>query len=40
MTRAADMRAVFARFEESGLSLKGFGEREGISYSTLHCGRR
>jgi len=40
MKRAGEMRAVFARFEESGLSLKAFGERESISYSTLQYWRR
>ena len=40
MKRADEMRAVFARFEESGLTLKAFGEREGISYTTLQYWRR
>jgi hypothetical protein len=40
MKRAEEMRAVFARHEESGLSLKAFGEREGISYTTLQYWRR
>ena len=40
MKRADEMRAVFGRFEESGLSLKAFGEREGIPYTTLVYWRR
>jgi len=40
MKRADEMRSVFARHEESGLSLKAFGEREGISYTTLQYWRR
>ncbi len=40
MKRAEEMRLVFARFEESGLSLKAFGEREQISYTTLQYWRR
>ena len=40
MKRAEEMRVVFARFEESGLSLKAFGEREQIPYTTLQYWRR
>ena len=40
MRRAEEMRAAFARFEESGLTLKAFGEREQISYTTLQYWRR
>lgn len=40
MRHAEEMRAVFARFEESGLSLKAFGERERIPYTTLVYWRR
>jgi len=40
MTRTEEMRAAFARFEESGLTLKAFGEREQISYTTLQYWRR
>ncbi len=40
MKREEEMRAVFARFEESGQTLKAFGEREGISYTTLQYWRR
>ena len=40
MKREEEMRAAFARFEESGLTLKAFGEREGISYTTLQYWRR
>ena len=34
------MRATFARWEESGLSLRAFGKREGITYSKLIYWRR
>jgi len=40
MTRKDEMRAAFARFEESGLTLKAFGEREQIPYTTLQYWRR
>ena len=40
MKRAKEMRAVFARHKESGLTLKAFGEREGIAYTTLQYWRR
>ena len=40
MRRAEEMRAVFARFEGSGLTLKAFGEREEISYTTLVYWRK
>lgn len=40
MRRADEMRAAFARFEQSGLTLKAFGEREEISYTTLQYWRR
>ena len=40
MKRAEQMRATFDRFEESRLSLKAFGEREGIPYTTLQYWRR
>jgi hypothetical protein len=39
MRRAEEMRAVFARFESSGLTLKAFGEREEIPYTTLQYWR-
>ena len=34
------MRQTLARWQESGLSLRGFGEREKISYSKLVYWRR
>lgn len=40
MRSAEQMREVFARFEKSGLSLKAFGEREGITYTSLQYWRR
>lgn len=40
MRRAEEMRSVFGRFEQSGLTLKAFGMREGISYTTLQYWRR
>lgn len=40
MRSEEEMRAVFSRFGESGLTLKAFGEREGISYTTLQYWRR
>ena len=40
MRRMEEMRAVFARFEESGLTLRAFGRREGVSYTTLQYWRR
>ena len=40
MKREDEMRAVFARFEQSGMTLKAFGEREGISYTSLQYWRR
>jgi len=39
MKRADEMREVFARFERSGESLKAFGAREGIPYTTLRIVR-
>lgn len=40
MNRADEMRAVFERHESSGLSLRAYGEREGIAYTTLQYWRR
>lgn len=40
MSRVEEMRAAFSRFEGSGLTLKAFGEREGIPYTTLQYWRR
>ena len=34
-TKRAAMREVFAKWKSSGLSLKAFGEREGIAYAKL-----
>jgi len=35
MNRAEKMREVFTGFESSGLSLRAFGQREGIPYAKL-----
>lgn len=40
MKRAEEMRAVFARFENSEQTLKAFAAREGISYTTILYWRR
>ena len=40
MKLADQMRATFARWEESGLSLLAFGKQEGITYSKLIYWRR
>jgi hypothetical protein len=40
MRRVEEIRAAFARFEKSGLTLKAFGEREQIPYTTLQYWRR
>ena len=37
---AAKMREVFRRWSESGLSLRAFGIREGLSYSVLLYWRK
>ena len=35
MSRAEEMRELFARWRESGQSLMAFGRREGVSYAKL-----
>ena len=40
MTKLEQMREVFARLEGSGLSMKAFAAREGISYTTMQYWRR
>lgn len=40
MKRAEEMRELFARWEESGLSLRAFGKREEVAYTTLVYWRR
>jgi hypothetical protein len=34
MTKLEQMREVFSRLEGSGLSMKAFAAREGISYTS------
>jgi hypothetical protein len=38
MSRAEEMRELFARWKGSGESLMAFGKREGESYSKLLWG--
>jgi len=38
--KADEMKATLSRWEKSGLSLRAFGEREGISYSKLTYWKR
>lgn len=40
MSRAEEMRELFARWKRSGESLMAFGKREGVSYSKLLYWRR
>jgi hypothetical protein len=40
MSRSEEMRSVFVRWEESGLSLRSFGKQEKISYGQLQYWRR
>ena len=40
MTLKEEMRGVFARWKDSGLSLRAFGKREGMSYNKLQYWRR
>jgi hypothetical protein len=40
VTKLEQMREVFARLERSGLSMKAFAAREGISYTTMQYWRR
>jgi len=40
MTGAEQMREVFARLEQSGLSMRAFAQREGIAYSKMQYWRR
>lgn len=40
MSRAEEMRELFARYERSGQSLLAFGKAEGIPYSRLLYWRR
>lgn len=40
MSRTTEMRALFARWKESGLSLLAFGKQEGVSYSKLLYWRK
>ena len=40
MTKLEQMREVFIRLEGSGLSMKAFAAREGISYTTMQYWRR
>ncbi|MCP3919677.1 MAG: hypothetical protein GY711_29440 [bacterium] len=40
MTRAEEMRELFARWRESGQSLMAFGKAEGVSYAKLLYWRR
>ncbi len=38
--KSDEMRAMFERWTASGLSLQGFGKREGVAYSKLLYWRR
>ena len=40
MSLAEEMQGLFARWKESGLSLRAFGVREGVSYNKLQYWRR
>jgi hypothetical protein len=41
MSRANEIRELFARWRESGQSLMTFGKREGVSYTNvLYCRRK
>lgn len=40
MTRSKEMQEVLSRWEETGLSLRAFAQREGISLSKLSYWRR
>ena len=40
MTVKQEMVEVFRRWKDSGVSLRAFGEREGVSYSKLQYWRR
>jgi len=40
MSGIEEMRAAFARWQESGQSLRAFSRREGISYSKLMYWQR
>jgi hypothetical protein len=40
MSRANEMRELFAHWRESGQSLMAFGRREGVSYTKLLYWRR
>jgi hypothetical protein len=40
MAKIDHMREVFSRLEGSGLSMKAFAAREGISYTTMQYWRR
>ncbi|MBU1700024.1 MAG: hypothetical protein KJ970_03365 [Candidatus Eisenbacteria bacterium] len=40
MNRSQEMQLVFKRWQESGLSLRAFGQQEEISYSKLMYWRR
>ena len=40
MSRSKEMRTVLARWRRSGLSLRRFGQDEGLSYNTLQYWRR
>jgi transposase-like protein len=40
MSSSQEMQEIFARWKESGLSLRAFGRQEEISYSKLSYWRR
>ncbi|MCA9759713.1 MAG: hypothetical protein KDA27_28205 [Candidatus Eisenbacteria bacterium] len=40
MSRLKEMRTVLSRWRRSGLSLRRFGQDQGISYNTLQYWRR